>query len=272
MKARPGKISLRRATPASVALNATLIVLAGVTVAGFFLLDTKNLDVGQASVKLLGDLGKMMTRPVAKHFTLLEALKAILVTLSLGFLTTLMGAVLALMVAPFAAKNLGNRTVVAVIKAFVAFIRAVPTVLWVLIFAIGAGLGSVAAVVGMTFHSFAYLVKAYSEAFEEIDAGVIEALQACGAGRVQIVLRAVVPSSMGAVISWTFMRFEINFTNAVAMGAAAGAGGIGYDLFMAAGFYFNIGEVGTITWLILLVAIALEIGATRLKQGRHVHT
>lgn len=31
------------------------------------------------------------------------------------------------------------------------------------------------------------------------------------------------------------MRFEINFTNAVAMGAAAGAGGIGYDLFMASG-------------------------------------
>jgi phosphonate transport system permease protein len=67
------------------------------------------------------------------------------------------------------------------------------------------------------------------------------------------------------------MRFEINFTNAVAMGAAAGAGGIGFDLFMASGFYFNIGEVGFITWLILAVAILLEIGATWLKRKQHVH-
>jgi phosphonate transport system permease protein len=140
----------------------------------------------------------------------------------------------------------------------------------VLIFAIGAGLGSVAAIMGMTFHSFGYLLKAYSESFEEIDGEIIEALKASGANWLQIVTRAVIPSSMGPIISWTFMRFEINFTNAVAMGAAAGAGGIGYDLFMASGFYFNTGEVGTITWLILLVAILLEIGATRLKRTQHV--
>ncbi len=264
------RLPVRRRTASTIALNATLLILAGVTVAGFFLLDTRHLDVGKASLKLFHDLGGMMTRPSAQHFSLSEALKAILVTLSLGFLTTLLGAILALIVGPFAAKNLSPRGVVNALKGFVAFIRAVPTVLWVLIFAIGAGLGSVAAVVGMTFHSFAYLVKAYSEAFEEIDAGVIEALKACGAGWLTIVVRAVIPSSMGSVISWTFMRFEINFTNAVAMGAAAGAGGIGFDLFMASGFYFNIGEVGYITWLILLVAIALEIGATRLKQTRHV--
>jgi phosphonate transport system permease protein len=103
----------------------------------------------------------------------------------------------------------------------VAFIRAVPTVLWVLIFAVGPGLGSVAAVMGMTFHSFGYLLKAYSESFEQIDVEIIEALKASGANIMQIVTRAVIPSSMGSIVSWTFMRFEINFTNAVAMGAAA---------------------------------------------------
>jgi len=212
----------------------------------------------------------MMTHPTVFHFTILEALKAILVTLCLGFLTTFLGAALALVFGLFAARNLSRSGVVAFLKGFVAVIRAVPTVLWVLIFAIGAGLGSVAAIVGMTFHSFGYLLKAYSEAFEEIDSEIIEALKASGANWLQIVTRAVIPSSMGPIISWTFMRFEINFTNAVAMGAAAGAGGIGYDLFMASGFYFNIGEVGTITWLILGVAIVLEIGATRLKHTQHV--
>jgi len=271
VKSNPRRIPLRQRTASTAALRMTLGVLVSVTVMGFFLLDTKHLDVVGAGAKLFKDLGGMMARPAAEHFSVPDALRSILITLCLGFLTTFLGAVLALVFGLFAARNLSRPWLVAFLKGFVAFIRAVPTVLWVLIFAIGAGLGSVAAVMGMTFHSFGYLLKAYSEAFEEIDGEIINALKASGANWLQIVVRAVIPSSMGPIISWTFMRFEINFTNAVAMGAAAGAGGIGYDLFMASGFYFNIGEVGTITWLILLVAIVLEIGATRLKRTQHVH-
>jgi phosphonate transport system permease protein len=54
------------------------------------------------------------------------------------------------------------------------------------------------------------------------------------------------------------------------MGAAAGATGIGYDLFMASYRFMNIRETGYITWLILLVAIILEIVATRLKAHQRV--
>ena len=107
-------------------------------------------------------------------------------------------------------------------------------------FSVAAGLGSVAAVIGMTFHSVSYLVKAYSESFEELDKGVIEALQASGANWWHIIFQAVIPSSITYMISWTFLRFEINFAVAVAMGAAAGAGGIGFDMFMASGFYLDI--------------------------------
>ncbi len=263
-------IALRRPTASAIALDATLLAMIGVTVLGFFLIDTKGLKTGPATLKLLSDLTKMVSRPVAVHFSLPEALYAILVTLGLAFLTTLLGAALALLLGPFAAKNLSRPAVAGALKAIVAFVRAVPTVLWVLIFAVGAGLGSVAAVVGMTFHSFGYLLKAYSEAFEEVGGDVVEALKASGANWTQIICQAVIPSSMGPLLSWTFIRFEINFANAVAMGAAAGAGGVGYDLFMASGFYFNIGEVGFITYLILFVAIFLEIGATRLRARQHV--
>ncbi len=202
--------------------------------------------------------------------TLSRAIYGVLVTLGLGFLTTLIGAIVALALGLAASRNLSSQRASSIIKGFVAFIRAVPTVLWVLIFAIGAGLGSVAAIIGMSFHSVAYLIKAYSESFEEIDVGVIEALKASGANWLQIVFQAVLPSSVGYLISWTFVRFEINFTTAVAMGAAAGAGGIGYNLFMA-GYYLNIREMGYITYLILAVAIAMEIAATRLKKRYRLH-
>lgn len=75
------------------------------------------------------------------------------------------------------------------------------------------------------------------------------------------------PASATALLSWTFVRFEINFSTAVAMGASAGAGGIGSDMFMASGYYLDLRELGAFTYAMLAFAIALEIGATRLKSS-----
>jgi len=99
-----------------------------------------------------------------------------------------------------------------------------------------------------------------------MDSGSIEALRASGAGFWQIVFQAVVPASIGYMTAWTFLRFEINFVNAIAMGAAAGAGGIGFDLFMAGSLYFDLRELGFITYMIMASVILLELVATRIKQ------
>jgi phosphonate transport system permease protein len=263
---RSGRIRIHRPNGASIAMGLTIGVLVAVTVAGFFLVDTRGADLGAAARKALADLWLMLRQPRAVHLDIVTALKELGVTLGLAFLTTVFGALAAMVFGVLAAANLTSRRVSNAIKGLVAIVRAVPTVLWVLIFAIGAGLGSVAAILGMTFHSFGYLLKAYSESFEDLDPAVIEALRASGASWLQIVFQAVIPSSITALLSWTFIRFEINFTTAVAMGAAAGAGGIGFSLFMASGYYFNIREVGFLTYLILAAAILLELAATRLKR------
>jgi phosphonate transport system permease protein len=268
---RTGRIRIRRLTRPALVMGLTLLVLIGVTVAGFFLLDAKGVQFGKALRAAVKDFGNMLLQPRAVHLDLWEALREIAVTLGLAFMTTLLGAVAALVFGLLAAQNLASRRLSNLIKAGAALVRAVPTVLWVLIFAIGAGLGAVAAVIGMSFHSFSYLLKAYSESFEELEPGVIEALKASGASWLQIVFQAVIPSSISYLLSWTFVRFEINFVTAVAMGAAAGAGGIGFDLYMASGHYFNIREVGFITYLILGVAVLLEVLATRLKRRYRLH-
>jgi phosphonate transport system permease protein len=241
-------------------------LLAVATLYGFLTFDYKNVDFIKAVGLTASNVQTMFTQARISHFTVMEAFNQVFITLGLAFLTTLMGAVVSLFLGLLAARNLSNIHVSNFIRGVVAFIRAVPTVLWVLIFAVSAGLGSVAAIIGLSFHGIGYLVKAYSEAFEEIDEGVIEALKASGATWWQIVFQAVLPSSASYLMAWTFMRFEINFTVAVAMGAAAGAGGIGFALFMAGGFYFDIREVGFITYMILFFALTLEIVSTRLKH------
>ena len=243
----------------------TVTALALLTLYGVLTFDYKQIDFWAALQQTLGNVAIMFTQPTAVHFTLAEAGYQVLVTICLAFLTTIIGAVVALFFGLLAAKNLSNQLISNCIKGFVAFIRAVPTVLWVLIFAVAAGLGSVAAILGLSFHSIGYLIKTYSESFEELDEGVIEALKASGANWWQIVFQAVIPSSLTYLLAWTFIRFEINFATAVAMGAAAGAGGIGYELFMAGNFYFNSREIGFIVYFILAFAILLEICSNKLR-------
>lgn len=258
-------IKIKPFNKSSFVINVTLLSLVLVTIYTFFTFDYGDISLLDGLMATVENLKTMFLDPHFKHFTFGAALYQVTITLGLAFLTTLFGAVIALFLALFAARNLSSKPVSVVIKGIVAFVRAVPTVLWVLIFAVAAGLGSVAAVIGMTFHSIGYLIKAFSESFEEVDEGVIEALKASGANWWQIVFQAVIPSTMTYIISWTFLRFEINFLIAVAMGAAAGAGGIGFDMFMASSFYFDLREVGVITYFVLTFAILLEVIATRIK-------
>ena len=257
-KSASGKIKIKSNDPSQKYIKLTLVSLIAITILGFVTFDYKGIEIGKAIAETLVNIKNMFLGAGLSHFTLRDALNQLAITFALSFLTTVIGAIIALFLGLFAAKNLSTPTLSNVIKSLVAFIRAVPTVT--------AGLGSEAAVIGMTFHTIGYLIKAYSEAFEEINEGTIEALKASGASWWQIVFQAVIPSSISYILVWTFMRFEINFTNGVAMGAAAGAGGIGFELFMASNFYFNVGEVGFITIAIVICAILLETFSTKVKN------
>lgn len=263
---KSGRINIKIGNKVDYTLKAIVWILSIVTIGAFLVFDYTGFHLIAALKETATNLQAMFLTPALTHFTWSEAVYQVGVTLALAVLSTVIGAVIAFFLALLSAENLSNQAIAKVIKMYVAFIRAVPTVLWVLIFAIAAGLGSTAAVLGMLFHSVAYLVKAFSESFEEVDKGVLEALRSTGAGWWQTVVHAVLPSTMTYLLSWTFLRFEINFSVAVAMGAAAGAGGIGFELFMASGFYFDLREVGFITYCILLVAIILEVASTQLKK------
>lgn len=261
-----GRIAIKMGSKPERVMTWTVTVLVALTVAAFYFFDYTGLDLFKAIPETFYNLKTMFLEPALSHFTWGQAFYQMGVTLGLAFLSTILGAAIAFFLALMAASNLSKAWISKTVRIVVAFIRAVPTVLWVLIFAIAAGLGSEAAVLGMLFHSIAYLVKAFSEAFEEVDQGIIEALRATGANWWHIVVHAVLPSTFTYLLSWTFLRFEINFSVAVAMGAAAGAGGIGFELFMASGFYFDLREVGMITYMILVFAIVLEILSTKMKE------
>ena len=265
--AHNGKIRLvsRRGRNYSVVL--TLSALCILTLMAFMRMDFGAVDLGRAAAQTWSDFCAMMFQPSldpplgAAHFSWAKVAESTLVTVAVTVLCTIISAVISFFLALAASENLSSPLVSNMVKGFVAIIRAIPTILWVLVFTVAIGLGSEAAVLGISFHSIAYLTKSYSESIEEI-----EALSASGASFWQIVFQAICPATITKLLSWTFIRFEINFANAVAVGAFAGAGGIGFQLYQAGNYYYNLHEVGVIVYVCLAVSFALEFISVRLRR------
>lgn len=187
-------------------------------------------------------------------------------TVLLGLLTTLLGAAVSFPLGLLAANNISSNKISTFVNAIVSFLRAVPTIVWVLIFVAGYGLSATTAIVGITFHTIAFFVKSFSESFEEVDPGAIEALKASGASMPQIIFGAIVPSAYTKLISWIAMRTEINFAVAVVIGPAVGVPGtIGTAINVYSG-HANYSAMGFGVMCVFLIALAFELIITRIKQ------
>ena len=251
-KNRNGKIVIKKFTKARFYLTVTLIVFCITGLYTMFTIDTGDVNIGNALREFVKNLQEMfLGARLSDRYSFLEIFQSLGVSLSLAMMSTMIGGFIALFLSFFAAENLSGGETSEIIRVTVSFIRSIPTILWVMVFSVVANIGVEAAVIGISFHTVAFLVKAYSESIEELDRETIEALKASGASWWQIIFQAVIPSSMASILSWTFVRFEMNFTNAVVVGAASGAGGIGYEMFMAGTMYHDLREVGVFAYMIL---------------------
>jgi len=264
-RTRDGKIKIKSRCKSVKAIRVTLLFLLAVTVYGFIMLDFGDINFGQAIASTWDNLRIAFGRASFNQITFDYAIRQFFITFSVGVLATILGAFIAFFCAVICSKNLVNSKQANAIKAVASLIRAIPSILWVMMFVVAVGLGLTAAVVGLTLHSAAFLIKAYSESIEEMDGGAIEALRAGGAGFWQIVFQAVIPASITYIAAWTFLRFEQNVINAFAVGAIAGGGGLGFSLRQSALQFHDLSELGAITIMIVVAVIALELVMTRVK-------
>lgn len=140
----------------------------------------------------------------------------------------ILGTILALRVDPKRALPIGyaiymvTRTVLNAIRSVEPLIMAIVAVIWV-------GIGPFAGVLALALHTIAALGKLYSEQVESISPGPLEAINATGANRLQMIIYAVVPQIIPPYISFTMYRWDINVRMSTIIGFAGG-GGIGFLL------------------------------------------
>ncbi|MFC4307034.1 phosphonate ABC transporter, permease protein PhnE [Cohnella boryungensis] len=154
-------------------------------------------------------------------------------TLAIALLGTAISVVLTIPFALWAARNLVKLRIFSGMSTFMlSLIRTFPDIIMAIIFIKAVGPGAFAGVLTIGINSIGMLGKLNAEAIEELDMGPSEALQACGATRLQTIWHAIVPQAIPAYLSFALFRLEINIRSAAILGAV-GAGGIGTPLIFA---------------------------------------
>jgi len=140
-------------------------------------------------------------------------------------------------------------------RALLGFLRAVPDLMWGLLFVVAVGLGSLAGALALAVSYCGVLGRVYADVFEDVDPRPLEALHATGATRAQVFLQAIWPQAAPGVVAYTLYSFECCVRAASVLGFI-GAGGIGYEINLSMRL-FEYGQVFT-----LIIAFVVLVAAT----------
>lgn len=209
-----------------------------------------------------GRLGRVLSFMFPPHvWTEWDEIAAILEglgeTLSMAFLGTILGAILAFPLSFLGAKTINRLPLLRfVVRRGFDIIRAFETLILALVFIRAFGLGPLAGVMAIAVSEVGVLAKLYAEAIENISNKPVEGVVASGGSRLQTVRFAMIPQVMPVLLSITLYNFESNVRSGTILGIV-GAGGIGFLLSDRIGAY-RWDEAWSIILLIIVMVYVID--------------
>lgn len=150
-----------------------------------------------------------------------------------------------------------------VVFAFLGFLRAVPDLVWGLLFVTAVGLGSLAGALALAVAYIGALGRVYAYVFADVDPRPLEALQATGATRAQIFLCGIWPQALPNLLAYTLYSFECCVRAASVLGFV-GAGGIGYEISLSMRL-FEYRQVMTLILAFIVLLATTDLVSRRLR-------
>jgi phosphonate transport system permease protein len=194
-----------------------------------------------------------------------QLVKPLIETIHIATLGTLVTILIAFPVAFLAARNTTFNAMAWFVGRFILVAsRSVNTVVWGLLFVAIFGPGPLAGVWAIDFRSIGFMGKLVAEAIEEIDAGTVEAIEATGASRLQVLWIGILPQVLPVIYGTTVYRWDINIRESSVLGFV-GAGGIGILLYSSIN-QFLWQEVTVILIAVFGVVIASEFISATVRQ------
>jgi len=181
-------------------------------------------------------------------------------TLWMGVVSVFLSSVIALPLSFLAAKNTTPNSFACVAsRAMINFVRAMPTLLWALLFVAMVGLGPGAGVLALTCHCVGTLGKYFLEAIEAIGPktiDVLEAMRVDGANEWQAICYGLFPAVAPLFASYVLYYLEWAIRVGTILGVV-GAGGLGMKV-LASIQLFRRRETAAIIIVILSLVIVVD--------------
>ncbi len=189
----------------------------------------------------------------------------LLETFAMAVVAAFVGCTVALPIVFFASRvTAPNRITLMLTRAVLSVIRAIPDFLYALIFVAAVGIGPLAGVAALIFFNVGVVAKLLSETVDGIDTGPIEAVNATGGTRTQMVRWSVLPQVLPNYVAFSLYAFELNVRASTVIGVV-GAGGIGTLLFTQYRF-FQWSNVSVIVVELFVIVLAIELISIRLRR------
>lgn len=176
-------------------------------------------------------------------------------TLNLAVASTIASAVMAILLAFLAANNTRSpHWLRQTVRVGTAFLRTMPELAWAVMFVMAFGIGAIPGFLALALHTIGSLTKLFYEAIETASPKPVRGLVACGASPIQAVRYGLWSQVKPIILSYSFMRLEINFRQSTILGLV-GAGGIGQELMT--NIQLSRYDQISITLLLIIVVVSL---------------
>lgn len=205
------------------------------------------------------DLSRIQEQLYQLWITIVISIAAAFVSMILAFFSAL----------AISSKTAHFKSLKVIIRCFASFTRNVPEAIWAVILLPMLWYGDFLAFIVLLIISYGFLTRAFADSIDETNQKCMEALEASGARYWQIMIHAVIPETLPALISWTLYAAENNIRSATIVGILAGSG-IGFLMFdYMGGLYIGYEGYQLMTATIFIIVVVIIISdqlATQIRK------
>jgi phosphonate transport system permease protein len=238
-----------------IAIRFVLILLGiAIVVQTFIVVEARPQDL----ITGVHGMADLIWRAVPPDFSKLPAaVWPTLQTIDIALFGTMVGIVIAVPLAMLAASNVTpSRFAYYTARAIIGLARAVPDLVWALLFVTAVGLGPFPGGLALGVHSVGMLGRLFAETIEQMDMAPIHALELTGARRIQVFSHGIIPTILPSLLGISLYRLDENIRSSLVLGFV-GAGGIGFELLTAMNL-FQYQEVSLLLIIIFVIVLAAE--------------
>ncbi len=237
-----------------------IVLFVAILAAGFRLADSRNAGGFWSGLSNLFDFPSELVREAIEKSAALPGhlwrfLPAMIETINIAAVSTLIGAMLAIVLSLLSTRGMARwPRLIPFFRRAMDGMRAIPEIVIALVLIFVLGGGPVPAMIAIAFHTAGALGKLFSEVNENADLKPLEGLSSVGASWIQRMWLGVIPQVLPNYLSYALLRFEINVRASAILGFV-GAGGIGSELRVAISWGLGRYDAAAAIFLLLFLTI-----------------